>query len=157
MADAPEIDVPDEVLTVEDICAAYPVDMIDEIDLPQPEGGHVSLNGGTTAGVVYVVVHYDKEPDILNNINIMGTYSTVELANLRVLSVFREKYPQHLRRIRNGDLVDGDAHWYHTQDEYGAIRIWFGDDEGSCMVDASRQVVQNNALQDQEAEVAIFE
>ena len=62
--------------------------MIDEIKLPQPEGGHVSLNGGTTAGVVYVVVHYSKEPDILNNIDIMGTYSTVEAADTRIMRSF---------------------------------------------------------------------
>ncbi|OTA63989.1 hypothetical protein K449DRAFT_20699 [Hypoxylon sp. EC38] len=94
-------------LTPDDLEVIYPHDLIKELLAPKPVVGSgypkrprrptaESSTTNNTAGpaVVYVVTHSKAGYSVTEEFDIIGTYSTVEAANFKVMSIFHEAYPE---------------------------------------------------------------
>ncbi|KAI0149723.1 hypothetical protein F4776DRAFT_602930 [Hypoxylon sp. NC0597] len=167
-----------KALTLKDLEAIYPPDLIKELNAPrlggpgQPKG--VLTTHNSDVSVVYVVTHSKLGQWIDPEFDLVGTYSSAEVANLRVLSLFQEKYPdvtenwndESPRRdgVIAGFSTCGDmatvgedvtmakgcpdemmTNWWVDDDR--ALSLWTSaGDDGDSKICATRQEVGTNGL-----------
>lgn len=151
-----DIDIPDEILTLEDARAVYPIEIIDEIAYPeQQDDDHTSLSSRGFRAAVYVVTLWERSSESIPEFKLMGTYSTAEAANMRVLSVFHSEYPQFTDILRGESELDPDVyqcHWFMDSDKALQLHAREEDSFGyySREVRATKQLVEDNGLVEKE-------
>ncbi|OTA84784.1 hypothetical protein M434DRAFT_36320 [Hypoxylon sp. CO27-5] len=108
-------------LTPEDLEAIYPHDLIKELLAPKPVAGSgypkrprrptAESSTDNTAGgpaVVYVVTHSKAGYSVTEEFDIVGTYSTMEAANFKVMSIFHKAYPEFTEVWKDKPSRDDD-------------------------------------------------
>ncbi|KAI4865315.1 hypothetical protein F4820DRAFT_298885 [Hypoxylon rubiginosum] len=141
-------------LTLEELKAEYPPDMIEEME----ETLKGWVEGRQHANSVYVVTHA-AQVDVVDNadFDFVGTYSDVTAANVRVMSVFHEKYSHLLDGAVfqfNSPPDDDECLWW--VDGSGLLSLWAARaDEGRYRVRATKQEVGTDGLKGKSVTVHI--
>ncbi|KAI1378829.1 hypothetical protein F4677DRAFT_465898 [Hypoxylon crocopeplum] len=141
-----------ETLILKELEAFYPPEMIRELTSPKLRGkgqpqstsSASSSSNDRSATAVYVVTHVATAPMC----RIVGTYSSVEAANLRVMYIFRESHPELTEDQHWEGRIQGQPEWGARWwiDKDGLLSLWSDYEWDVCRVCATKQVVGTDGL-----------
>ncbi|KAI1378828.1 hypothetical protein F4677DRAFT_412113 [Hypoxylon crocopeplum] len=164
---------PKETLSLKELEALFPPKIIKDLKATKPSSGSPSSNKkGATA--VYTVMHLKSAAYESPELDILGTYSTPDAANVRVLSFFSDEYDyvtsewaelrdSKPKAWRNGEVLlarksrdrpdhEGVNYWI---DACGLLSLWAEAGECGARVYSLRQELRTDGL-GRGGKVAVF-
>ncbi|KAI1660272.1 hypothetical protein F4813DRAFT_387134 [Daldinia decipiens] len=145
---------PRRILTFKELQVAYPLPMIRDLKArklvqDRTPSAAASSNKNKDVAVVYTVAHAKHGPYMGHEFDFLGTYSSLEAANVQVLSFFNAKYQSHLDSdsvLRKGQEVQGDIGACYWIDKNGLLSFCGREEYVEFKINIIKQEVRTNGL-----------
>ncbi|KAI2776541.1 hypothetical protein F4815DRAFT_341755 [Daldinia loculata] len=149
-----EDEEPRRILTFKELQVAYPLPMIRDLKArkliqDRTPSAAASSNKNKDVTAVYTVAHAKHGPYIGHEFDLLGTYSSLEAANVQVLSFFNAKYQSHMDSdsvLIKGREVQGDIGACYWIDKNGFLSFYGREENVEFKINIIKQEVWTNGL-----------
>ncbi|KAI0850353.1 hypothetical protein F5Y00DRAFT_233149 [Daldinia vernicosa] len=143
------------ILTFKELQVAYPLPMIRDLKARKliqdrtPSTAAASSDKHKDVTAVYTVAHTKHGPYMGHEFDFLGTYNSLQAANVQVLSFFNAKYQSHMDSdsvLIKGREVRGDVGACYWIDKNGFLSFFGREEYVEFKIHVIKQEVRTNGL-----------